>query len=113
MPHFDRTDLLESGICHIFFIGLGWVPQLVRPPRADLRNFSIFSEILVWAADREKPIFLTFESEKIFKNNFVFSFVVFPENMILQLHFGIFTSCVLPVDQKRQGSEILIHTFSF
>ena len=62
MPHFNRRDLLNSKKT-----GLGWVPQLVRPPRADLRNFSIFSEISVWAADREKPIFLTFESEKKFQ----------------------------------------------
>ena len=61
----------------------------------------------------KKTDFLTFESEKIFKNNFLLNFVVFPENMILQLHFGIFTSGVLPVDQKRQVFEILSATFSF
>ena len=108
MPHFDRTDLLESKKT-----GLGWVPQLVRPTGADLRKFSFFPEISVWAAGREKPIFLTFESEKNVKNNFFLGFVVFLENMILQLHFGIFTSGVLPLDQKRQGSEVLTYTFSF
>ena len=58
--------------------GLGWVPQLARPPRADLRNFSFFSEISVWVADREKPIFLTFESEKKCQKYFFSRFCSFP-----------------------------------
>ena len=37
-------------------IGLGWFPQLARPPRADLRFFSIFSEISFWATGPRKPI---------------------------------------------------------
>ncbi len=45
-------------------ICLGWFPQLVRPLRADLRIFSIFSKISPWTADPQKQIFRTFESEK-------------------------------------------------
>ena len=69
MPHFDRRDLLDSKKT-----GLGWFPQLARPPRADLRFFSIFSEISIWAAATQKVIFLTSESEKMIANYFFFKF---------------------------------------
>ena len=43
---------------------LGWFPQLARPQRADLRIFSIFSEISIWAAATQKVIFFDFRVRK-------------------------------------------------
>ena len=58
--------------------------------------------------------FSKFPSPKFFfKNYFRQKKCFFHETMILQLHFGIFTSGVLPLDQKPWGSEILSTTFSF
>ena len=90
--------------------GLGWFPQLARPLRADLRIFPIFSKISPGQPISKKVIFLTSESEKMIENDF-FQIFDFPKNMELQLQNGIFTSVVLPIDQKRQGSEILMNTF--
>ena len=45
-------------------IGLGWFPQLARPPRTDLRFFSIFSEISRWAVEPRKTEFLDFRVRK-------------------------------------------------
>ena len=75
MTHFDRTDLLNSQKT-----GLGWFPQLARPLRADLRIFSIFSEISVWNTDPQKPIFLSFESEKNVRKLFFSKIFWFSKN---------------------------------
>ena len=56
MSNFDHRDLLNSKK-----IGLGWFPQLVRPLRADLRFFSTFSRISIWAAYPRKQIFQPLE----------------------------------------------------
>ena len=63
MPHFYRADLLTSKKT-----GLGWFPQLVRPLRADLRIFSIFSEMSAGWPISKKVIFFTSESEKMIEN---------------------------------------------
>ena len=62
MPHFDRTDLLESK--KQVWGGFRNLPDLPGPI-CEISRF--FSEISVWVADREKPIFLTFESENLFQ----------------------------------------------
>ena len=65
LTHFDSRDLLKSK--KNWF---GWIPQLIRSPRADLRNFPIFPEFSQISTGSKKPIFLTFESEIFFKNDF-------------------------------------------
>ena len=94
-------------------IGLGWFLQLARPLRADLRNFpnKKFGNF-TWAADIKKKWFFWLQSPKKWsKINLFSNFFDFSKNMELQLQNGIFTSVVLPIDQNRQGFEILISTF--
>ena len=43
----------------------------------------------------------------MFKNHVFAIFVFFPKNMELKLHFGMFTSGILPLDQKINPLEIL------
>ena len=73
MPHFDRTDLLESK--KQVWGGFRNLSDLTGPI---FENFRIFPKIWVQAADREKPIFLTFESEYLFSKIFFFQFCSFP-----------------------------------
>ena len=57
--------------------GLGWFPQLARPLWTDLRIFSIFSEISIWAAATQKVIFWLQSPKKWSKINFFFKFFEF------------------------------------
>ena len=80
MPNFTKSENLqkwshEVGICDSFWpqrppkvqkIGLGWFPQLVRPPRADLRKFSIFFENFVLCGRSSKINFLNFRVRNFF-----------------------------------------------
>ena len=45
-------------------IGLGWFPQLTRPPRINLRFFSIFSRIPTSTSDPQKTEFLDLRVRK-------------------------------------------------
>ena len=71
-------SFLSQGPPNLQKTGLGRFPQLARPLRADLRIFSIFSEISIWAADSQKTIFLTSESEKMIENYFFDQNLGFP-----------------------------------
>ena len=108
MPHFDRTDLLESK--KQVWGGFRNLSDL-RGPICEISRF--FRKFRSGRPIAKNRFFWLSSPKKNFKNNFFLGFVVFPENMILQLHFGIFTSGVLPLDQKPQVFEILSSTFSF
>ena len=101
MIHFDRRDLLKSKK-----ISLGSIPQHIRTPRADSRIFAIFSEISPNFSCREKPIFLTSNSEKLVEKWFFSNIFEISKNMILELHFDIFTLSVPQIYQKWWVFEI-------
>ena len=61
-------------------IGLGWFPQLTRPPRPDSWFFRIFSEISKWVADLQKPISWASESEKNVRKLIFSKCFDFPKN---------------------------------
>ena len=93
MPHFDRTDLLVFR--KQVWGGFRYLPDLTGPICENFRFFRKFRSGRLIVKNR---FFLLSSPKILFKNNFFTSFVVFPENMVLQLHFGIFTLGVLPVD---------------
>ena len=62
-------------------IGLGWFPQLIRPYRPDLWFFSDFSRISSCAADPQKPISWTSESEKNVRKLIFFQISYFSQKL--------------------------------
>ena len=94
MTHFDRRDLLESkkqvwGGFH----NLSDLPSTIR-------EFSRFFRKILTEAQKPKNPSAPISSPKIFFKNYSSTTkLVFLETRILQLHFGIFTSGVLPVDK--------------
>ena len=106
MPHFDRRDLLTSK--KQVWGGFRNLSDLYGPICEILRFFRKFR-----SGPRllKKWFFLLQSPKKWSKINFFSNFFDFSKNMELQLHFGIFTSGILPIAQKHQGSEILISTF--
>ena len=106
ITHFDRRDLLDSE--KNVWGGFPNFPDH-SGPICDFSRF--FREFRGGPRILEKPSSWTYESEKMIKNRFFFNFINFPKNMILELHFGIFTSGILPTDQKCQIFEILTIIF--
>jgi len=93
-------------------IGLGWFPQLTRPPRTDSRFFLNFFEDFDLDLGSSKNRVLGLPSPKKMFENWCFQNVLkFSKNMILKLHFGTFTSVVLPIFAEPEFFEILIDSF--
>ena len=73
-------------------IGLGWFPQLTRPPRADLRIFRIFLEISRCTPNPRKTEFLDFrvrkKCSKIYFFNFFWNFqkIWYFSSILVYLH---------------------------
>ena len=106
MPHFDRRDLLNSK--KQVWGGFRNLPDLYGP----ICEFSRFFGKFRSGPRILKNRFFWLQSPKKWsKITFFSNFLKLPKNMILQLQNGISTSVVLPIDQKRQGSEILMNTF--
>ena len=101
MPHFDRRDLLNSK--KQVWGGFRNLPGLYGPICEILRFFRKFRS----GPRLLKKWFFWLQSPKKWsKITFFSNFFDFSKNMELQLQNGIFTSAILPIDQKRQVFEI-------
>ena len=100
MPHFDRRDLLNSK--KQVWGGFRNLPGLYGPI---CEIFRFFRKFHLGSRYQKKWFFWLQSPKKWSKITFFSNFFDFSKNMELQLQNGIFTSVVLPIDQKRQGSE--------
>ena len=108
MTRFDRRDLLNSE--KKVWDGFHNLPALPGP----ICDFSrIFREFRVGTWILENRFFNRSSPKKMFENWFFSNFAFFPKTMILELHFGIFTSCVLPLLEAVEFFEPLMNTFSY
>ena len=77
------------------------------------RKYGFRSKIMIfWKSSKTRVLGLA-SPKKMFENWFYSNFAFFPKTMILELHFGIFTSCVLPLLEAVEFFEPLMNTFSY
>ena len=101
MTHFDRRDLLNSK--KLVWGGFPNLPDLPGP----ICDFTRFFRKFRSGRQVLKNRFLNLSTkEKMLENLFYQNVFDFSKITILKLHFGMFTSVILPITQKRQGSEI-------
>ena len=106
MTHFDRRDLLNSK--KQVWGGFRNLPDLCGPI-CDFSRF--FWKFRSGPRILKKWFFWLQSPKKMFENYFFSKFLVFPKTTIFQLQNGIFTSGILPIDQKIKVFEILLYTF--
>ena len=92
MTLFDRSDLLNSEKN-----AWGGFPNF---PDQFVIFLDFFENFEVDHISSKNRVLGLPSPKKMFKNRFFFNFIIFPKNRILELHFGIFTSGILPTDQK-------------
>ena len=95
MTLFDHRDLLNS---EKMFGAVS--PTFPTFPDRFVIFLDFFENFEVDHGSSKNRVFGLPSPKKMFKNRFFFNFIIFPKNMILELHFGIFTSGILPTDQK-------------
>ena len=77
------------------------------------QKYGFRSKIMIfWKSSKNRVIGLA-SPKKMFENWFYSNFAFFLKTMILELHFGIFTSCVLPLLEAVEFFEPLMNTFSY
>ena len=106
MTHFDRRDLLNSK--KQVWGGFRNLPDL-RGPICEFSRF--FWKFRSGPRILEKWFFWLQSPKKMFENWFFSSFIFFPKNTILELHFGMFTSGILLIHRVHEFFEILTSTF--
>ena len=108
MTLFDRRDLLNSeknvwdGFHHL---------SAIPGPICDFSR--IFQEIRVGTWILENRFFNRSSPKKMFENDFFQNVLKLSKNMILELHFGIFTSIVLPIFAEPEFFESKAVTFLY
>ena len=98
---FDRRNFLNSK--KLVWGGFPNLPDLTGPI-CDF--FSIFRKFRGGPRNLENRFLNLSIKEKMFENWFFQNVLKFSKNTILKLHFGMFTSVILPITQNPWGSEI-------